>query len=353
MRQNQFNKIKNENDFEYKTVGFPNIGNSCYMNSFLQILLHCPNFLKELKKRCSYTCKNNWANNCLIKIIIDLSNSEHPSNKKYLYSILNRMKNVSDYEIFIQNDSQDFGKDLINEIFEDYNKFDFLTQKKTSSLLLRDKNNRFNIINNNNYYKKQLIYNTFIEKYQKKDNFIEKMFTVNEIETVYKSKRNYDYIINTSFDIELTFPIGNIIYDYKLNDLFDFKYCINNNDFENTKFLKVVERKVCKLPDILIITIIRKLIGKNFFSYKLSIPEEIDLNKYIDKNIIKDNKTKYNLFAINKKIGKSHLNGHYFCDIKIKDQWFEFDDEYVSKFIFNPNKSSTSVIGLFYIKNNK
>lgn len=50
MRQNQFNKIKNENDFEYKTVGFPNIGNSCYMNSFLQILLHCPNFLKELKK---------------------------------------------------------------------------------------------------------------------------------------------------------------------------------------------------------------------------------------------------------------------------------------------------------------
>ena len=352
MRQNQFNKIKNENDFEYKTVGFPNIGNSCYMNSFLQILLHCPNFLKELKKRWNYTCKNNWANNCLIKIIIDLSNSEHPSSKKYLYSILNRMKNVSDYEPFIQNDSQDFGKDLINEIFEENNKFDFLTQKKTSSLSLRDKNNRFNTINNNNYYKKQLIYNTFIEKYQKKNNFIEKMFTVNEIETVYKNKRNYDYIINTSFDIELTFPIRNIIYDYKLNDLFDFKYCINNN-FENTKFLKIVERKVCKLPDILIITIIRKLIGTNFSSYKLSIPEEIDLNKYIDKNIIKDNKTKYNLFAINKKIGKSHLSGHYFCDIKIKDQWFEFDDEYVSKYIFNPNKSSTSVIGLFYIKKNK
>lgn len=47
------------------------------------------------------------------------------------------MKNVSDYEPFIQNDSQDFGKDLINEIFEENNKFDFLTQKNFFSIIKR------------------------------------------------------------------------------------------------------------------------------------------------------------------------------------------------------------------------
>lgn len=38
-------------DFEFQTqYGFDNIGNTCYMNSFLQILFHTPNFLIELKK---------------------------------------------------------------------------------------------------------------------------------------------------------------------------------------------------------------------------------------------------------------------------------------------------------------
>ena len=57
--------------FENTAIGFSNIGNTCYMNSFLQILLHCPNFLNELK-------------------VFD---------KKY--------------------NSQDFGKDLINEIINE------------------------------------------------------------------------------------------------------------------------------------------------------------------------------------------------------------------------------------------
>ena len=37
-------------NFELEKIGFYNIGNSCYMNSFLQILLHIPNFLVNLRK---------------------------------------------------------------------------------------------------------------------------------------------------------------------------------------------------------------------------------------------------------------------------------------------------------------
>jgi ubiquitin C-terminal hydrolase len=38
------------NNFNQELEGFDNIGSTCYMNSFLQIILHTPGFLLELKK---------------------------------------------------------------------------------------------------------------------------------------------------------------------------------------------------------------------------------------------------------------------------------------------------------------
>lgn len=51
---------------------------------------------------------------CLLKNIIELL--KNPEKTKYLYSIKNFMKNFSDYEASNQNDSQEFDKDLINQI---------------------------------------------------------------------------------------------------------------------------------------------------------------------------------------------------------------------------------------------
>lgn len=49
--KNLKNNQKNLKENKIKEFGFKNIGNTCYMNSFLQILLHIPNFISKLKSK--------------------------------------------------------------------------------------------------------------------------------------------------------------------------------------------------------------------------------------------------------------------------------------------------------------
>lgn len=334
------NNIKCNNNYEYNTTqGFDNIGNSCYMNSFLQILLHCPNFLYKLKKEC----QNKYKNNCLIKSIIDLS--DNPEDRKNLNLIKSYMKNASlEYNSLKQNDSQDFGKDLINEIIKDYNNI-YNNQYEYSE--------SENDMENHDYYNKTTKYRDFTKKYQKNEIFIEKMFTINEIEEFRNKYNIIDYRFNTSFDIELNFP--NNIYKkniYNLIDLLDLNYTNNNFHKNKIKFITINERKICKLPDILMITIVRTILGKTFIKNPLLIPEEIDLGKYVDEELIgKKVQKKYILFAINKKLGMYSEMGHYYCDLKINDNWYKFDDKNVYHTNFYPNEPSKSVVDYFIKKN--
>ena len=83
------------------------------------------------------------------------------------------------------------------------------------------------------------------------------------------------------------------------------------------------------------------------------IPKELNLENYIDKDLLNNNKrkSKYLLYAINKKLGMSSEIGHYYCSIKIDENWYEFWDRNVNSIIFDEKKPSTSVVGLFYVQN--
>ena len=331
----------NNNCFELEKIGFDNIGNSCYMNSFLQILLHIPNFLKNLRKDYNKSKKESQ----LIKNIINLS--DYPNNKKYLYLIQNYMSNISsNYEQFNQSDSQNFGIDLINEIIINIKG----EEDETSSEY--NKNINKNIINIINYKKNK--YNEFIKKYQNENQQIslEKMFNVNESENYFYPNGDYLIKFNCFFHIELSFQ-KNDEYEYSnkylLQDLLYIRYN-QKKEVIQTKKNSYSEMdkisKICKLPKILIITISRAEIGENLKRFKLVIPNEIDLSKYIDKDLIRKRNLKYRLFAINEKKGKSKTNGHYYCFIKIENIWYLFDDENVTRKA--PNFTSRNVVGLFY-----
>ena len=73
----------------FKLVGLKNIGNSCYMNSILQILFRTPKFLENLRK---YYYSQDYKDNPLINSLIELS--ENPKSITALKMIKREMARV-------------------------------------------------------------------------------------------------------------------------------------------------------------------------------------------------------------------------------------------------------------------
>lgn len=326
-------------DFEKTHIGFQNIGNSCYMNSFLQILFHCPGFINKLKKEYGLL----FDEPCLVKSLIDLS--ECPNNINCLKDIQKYMSEAySEYYLSRQNDSQDFGKDLINQVIksikgdgdeDEYSYYESENEYENNNIISDEQ--------------KIIKYKNYINKFNKDEIFIETIFELIESEERITS-RGSNIIFNTSLYIELFFPKNNKV-SYTLDNLLNFKYSNNSEKdeyIEKKKGIKVI-RKICRLPKILILNINRAIYGYHLINSKLNIPETLNLSNYIDNSIIEKNEcTKYNLFAINEKVGHTKSNGHYFCYINIENSWYLFDDSYVIK--TNPYFNSENVVGLFYIK---
>ena len=318
---------KEDNNFSKEIIGFQNIGNSCYINSFLQILLHCPGFINELK--------NEKINEKLINILINLK--ENPDKDyEYLNSIKDYMKSVNpSYGTFNQGDSQLFGKYLIDEVIKCI---------KGNSSFLSD-------YENINLEEKEKKYNHYINLYQQNEIGLEKMFLVNEIRYKYNSNKLIDISFNSIIDIQLTFPTNNGKL-YTLEDLLELKY--NNNKYVGKNKNRITKR-ICKLHKILIFTISRAILNQKLNQSKLLFPEALNVKNYIEyirnERFKEWNNTNYKLFAINLKKGHSQYSGHCCCYIIINNNWYLFNDKEV--LIEKPNFTSENVVGLFYKESKK
>ena len=307
-------------NFPELTIGFPNIGNSCYMNSFLQILLHAPNFLTNLHK---YGVKN-YNDDSLIYNLLYLSN--YPYNSGYLKNIKKIMGEVnSKYAYLIPGDSQSFAIDLLDALISECKGEDSKEDSLDSICELN--------------WSKQKCYNEFCKKYHNKKDRIEKMFQFTEI--IRKNQiKNYDFNIN--LHIELSFP-PNFNGTISLTKLLDDKYSVNDFDQNN-------KPRLSDLPQILIISFVRGIEGKGVIKTKVSFDESLPLNKYLDTDLASNLKSKfYILFGVNERYGQFKSQGHYVSFVKINKLWYRFSDLYVT--INNPDFISPDVFGLYYIRN--
>ena len=336
-RENYKNKIdyKNENP-EESLDGLINLLNDCYILSFLQILFHTPNFIKILKQ----LNKDNPNKENIINYLILVS--QFPFNVDYFYKFKQLLGEINlEYSKPWANDSQEFGIDLINYIIS-----------KTNNQTIEEKGYESKYCNDEELIQiKKNIYDNYISNNQKNKNDLEEMFLFYQID-IFCTSEYKNPKISENLDIELTFPrVKN--YNIKIEELLDYKYnCdINDNQIDSNKI--IIKSKLASLPNILIISINRCLVNQYMDNTEVIYEETLDLEKYIDTDLfnIKNNKTKYNLYAINECI---HFNraSHNICKIKINNIWYIFDDEKKARNLLFNYKRSNSVVGLFYIKEN-
>ena len=89
-----------------KKDGFKNLGCTCYMNSFLQILIHIPGFIEKLKKDI-----NRWKKNNIFYYLINVAEVASKENLQKIKQIFSGT--YSNYKYYYQEDSQEFGAELL------------------------------------------------------------------------------------------------------------------------------------------------------------------------------------------------------------------------------------------------
>ena len=316
-----------------KKEGLLNLGSNCYMNSFLQILIHVPGLIEQLK-----TYKNIISNESLLYSLLNIA--DFPSKENLYEFTMKFIQKNSSFKYYKQDDSQEFGIELLraldNELSEldcyisKWNLEDEFDFKNVNEEVVKIKLDKLKdlIKNEDCNLKFQTIINSFFYYYE----------TISII--------NNNKVINFSYygdaENQLRFDINNINNSYKNN--------LNISDMLKKKYFSG-KNKLIKLPRICNITLLRSIIKEPIINIKVVINREIDLREFLDKDFGDYSlPTEYTLYALNVRIGSSKRYGHCYSYILINEQWYKFDD-------FNTEKVEQKIIdedlsyiyGIYYI----
>ena len=323
--------------------GFINLGNTCYLNSTLQLLFNIDElneyfinkkFLEELNVNLK---KTNFKNNQKIRHnILFIQNLysliyDYTNNHKKTLTTKNLLKSIqhlnSDFEGFEQHDSQEiliFIMDYIHENLKyevdiNYNG----TPKNNTDIIVINSiielskilNSKYSIIN-------ELFYGMFYNEYKSIEN------------------DTYDKIISKKYE-----HFNNLTLEFDGHDLIEnldifFKNEILDDELFDSKMkkkYKVVKNiKIVNSPKYLFITLKKYNVKHKKNNNEYTFPfENLDFSKYC---IGYDNyDCKYNLIGIICHIGSLNF-GHYYSIIKKNNSWFLLNDDNIEEINVHNNK---------------
>ena len=249
----------------------------------------------------------------------------------------------SNFTGLIQNDCIEF----LRTLFEDIS----LELNESKKIYI------YKMLNNEDYLSKKLSYMEYLKLANDKEKSIitETFYPI--FITIYQCECKKElYRFQNMFDIPLLLPddrdstnLKQLLDDYFKVDYIDFEYKCQkcNNILPHRKILKL-----CKIPNILVFSFQRFDVQNNIENnIKVSFPEILDINDYIDEICGNKINSLYNLYAIITHEGNLEF-GHYRSYIKINDtnKWFEFNDSIVKEIRLEDSLFENAYI-LFYIKN--
>ena len=328
-------------DVIYKEIGINNLGNTCFINACLQILIHCQLFIYKLIKNSKLINEKTPITSNFLSICKMMMETEEQSidisNFKNLLALNHKL-----FEGYLQNDSQEFCRILLEDLSRE------LSEVKIKSI--------YRLLSNSDKKSKKMRDQDFHKNFTQREKSIITDIFYAQIVNIFTCECKAEiYSFQKILDFPLLFPEiikGDII---TINELLKFYFQTENIDFESKCdachkiYSHKKEIRISRPPEILILSLQRIDEKQEKLRYKVQFPQILDIYPYVDHDCGYDRECRYNLFGIINHSGRIDY-GHYFSFIKIGNQnWFEFNDSRVNK-INKINDCSEDVYALFYIK---